>query len=81
MDSRRARDRRPRHRPGAEAPEAGTGAAEPPGRSALQKTPQKLVGRGSREGFDDDAEVDRVLLAKEFSGLLQVDVDDDEASS
>jgi len=72
--------------PEADVPEAvdpeaaGSPPAEPPP-SALQKTPQKLVGRGSREGFDDDAEVDRVLLAKEFSGLLQVDVDDDEGSS
>jgi hypothetical protein len=49
--------------------------------SALKKEPQKLVGSGSGEGFDDDAEVDRVLLAKEFSGLLQVDSDDDEGSS
>ena len=35
----------------------------------------------SRKGFEDDAEVDRVLLAKEFSGLLQVDSGDDEESS
>ena len=54
--------------------------AEPPP-SALKKEPQKLAGKGRREGFDDDAEVDRVLLAKEFSGLLQVDSDDDEGSS
>ena len=32
-------------------------------------------------GYDEDAEVDRVLLAKEFSGLLQVDSDHDEGSS
>jgi len=31
--------------------------------------------------LDADAEVDRVLLAKEFSGLLQVERNDDEASS
>jgi predicted regulator of Ras-like GTPase activity (Roadblock/LC7/MglB family) len=29
---------------------------------------------------DDDSEVDRILLAKEFAGLLQVPKDDDEAS-
>jgi hypothetical protein len=29
---------------------------------------------------DEDAEVDRILLAKEFAGLLQVPKDDDEAS-
>jgi hypothetical protein len=31
--------------------------------------------------LEDDAEVDRVLLAKEFSGLLQVDSGDDEETS
>jgi hypothetical protein len=31
--------------------------------------------------MDSEAEVDRVLLAKEFSGLLQVDGDDDETRS
>ncbi len=53
--------------------------------SALKKEPQKLVGSvgGSdaappSPAFDNEAEVDRVLLAKEFSGLLQVDSDDDE---
>lgn len=48
--------------------------------SQLSKEPKKLAG-GAGTGFDDDAEVDRVLLAKEFSGLLQVDSDDDEGSS
>jgi hypothetical protein len=52
-------------------------AAEEAGRST---EPKKLVGSAG-PGFDDDAEVDRVLLAKEFSGLLQVDTDDDEGSS
>jgi hypothetical protein len=65
--------------------------AEPPpsAPSALKKEPQKLVGsvggpdadRVLARGFDDEAEVDRVLLAKEFSGLLQVDSDDDEGSA
>lgn len=65
---------------GLDVPSQGlSGPEQPP--SALKKEPQKLVGSGSREGFDDDAEVDRVLLAKEFSGLLQVDSDDDEGSS
>jgi hypothetical protein len=70
------------------------GAAEAPGPaepmpSALKKEPQKLVGQvGGPDaasepagGFEDEAEVDRVLLAKEFSGLLQVDSDDDEGSA
>jgi len=67
-----------------EAPEPGE-----PMPSALKKKPQKLVGSvGGPDagptpagGFDDEAEVDRVLLAKEFSGLLQVDSDDDEGSA
>lgn len=34
----------------------------------------------SRQGKEDDSEVDRILLAKEFAGLLQVPKEDDEAS-
>ena len=41
--------------------------------------PKKLAGVD--EGSEDESEVDRVLLAKEFSGLLQVHNDDDEGSS
>ena len=52
---------------------------DPP--STLGKEPRKLVGSGGGQGYEDDAEVDRVLLAKEFSGLLQVDSDRDEGSS
>ena len=61
--------------------DAGNSAAPEEAPSALKKKPQKLVGKGGGSGFDEDAEVDRVLLAKEFSGLLQVDSDDDEGSS
>jgi hypothetical protein len=60
------------------APDAGHLTATP---TTLGKEPRKLVGSGGGEPFDDDAEVDRVLLAKEFSGLLQVGSDDDEGSS
>ncbi|HET6714136.1 MAG TPA: hypothetical protein VFI59_10550 [Actinomycetota bacterium] len=49
--------------------------------STLKKKHRKLAGTGGDLGFDEDAEVDRVLLAKEFSGLLQVDSEDDEGSS
>ena len=52
------------------------------------KKPPKLVGGAgepltdeAEEPAGDDAEVDRVLLAKEFSGLLQIDGDGDEGSS
>jgi hypothetical protein len=60
--------------------------AEPPsdlphqGTSHLGKEPMKLVG-GAGTPPEEEVEVDRVLLAKEFSGLLQVDMGDDEASS
>ena len=46
--------------------------------SALKKEPPKLVGQGEGSGLEDESEVDRVLLAKEFSGLLQLGSDDDE---
>jgi hypothetical protein len=48
--------------------------------SALGKEPKKLVG-GAGGPEEEETEVDRVLLAKEFSGLLQVDLGDDEVSS
>jgi hypothetical protein len=48
--------------------------------SALQREPQRLAGAGEAS-TEDDSEVDRVLLAKEFSGLLQMDLGDDEGSS
>lgn len=49
--------------------------------TTLSKEPKKLVSSGDDEPPDDDSEVDRVLLAKEFSGLLQMDSGDDEDSS
>jgi hypothetical protein len=51
--------------------------------TALKREPQKLAGGdgGSDDDSEDESEVDRVLLAKEFSGLLQVHNDDDEGSS
>ncbi len=61
----------------APAPPATSEAAEPPG-SALQKEPKKLTG-GLGGVVEEETEVDRVLLAKEFSGLLQMDSGDDEA--
>jgi hypothetical protein len=36
---------------------------------------------GAAESADDPSEIDRVLLAKEFSGLLQLESDDDEVGS
>lgn len=52
--------------------------ATPP--SALKREPQRMVGSAGA-GDGDDSEIDRVLLAKEFSGLLQLDSDDDEDNS
>jgi hypothetical protein len=49
--------------------------------SGLKKEPQKLASAATGGGGNDEVEVDRVLLAKEFSGLLQVDSADDEESS
>jgi len=65
-----------------DGPVGGSGeAADATAASALTKEPKKLVSAGTEGGGEDDAEVDRVLRAKELSGLLQVDSDDDEASS
>lgn len=60
-----------------ETPAEGPGAVP----STLKKEPPKLVGQSAGSGVDEESEVDRVLLAKEFSGLLQLDSDDDEGSS
>lgn len=49
--------------------------------TALKKEPQKLMSSGPEEPGGEGAEIDRVLLAKEFSGLLQLDSDADEGSS
>jgi hypothetical protein len=59
-------------------PSLGPEATEPPG-SALGKEPKKLAG-GLGGVVEEETEVDRVLLAKEFSGLLQMDSGDDEVN-
>jgi hypothetical protein len=45
--------------------------------SSFPRAPQKLVGDGTPS---EPSEIDRVLLAKEFGGLLQADSEADEAS-
>ena len=55
--------------------------APEPERSLLGKEPMKLVGGAGTPPEEEEVEVDRVLLAKEFSGLLQVETGDDEAST
>jgi len=71
-------------------PPAGPAADDAPGSSdeSPKEDPEKPDERSDEEDdkqphveLDADAEVDRVLLAKEFSGLLQVDSGDDEATS
>jgi hypothetical protein len=54
---------------------------EPEVVTALSKEPKKLVSAPSEGTDEEEGEVDRVLLAKEFSGLLQMDSGDDEDSS
>jgi len=67
-------------RPIREGQEGDQGSAADAAAGALQREPQRLAGTGDAE-TGDDTEVDRVLLAKEFSGLLQMDLGDDEGSS
>jgi hypothetical protein len=62
------------------------GVATPAGEAdtpvtALKREPEKLMSSGPAGGGEEGAEIDRVLLAKEFSGLLQLDSDGDEGSS
>ncbi|HEX6131940.1 MAG TPA: hypothetical protein VF044_09420 [Actinomycetota bacterium] len=57
----------------------GTSAPPGPG-SSLQREPRTLAGAAGRAD-EDEAEIDRVMLAKEFSGLLQADADGDEETS
>jgi hypothetical protein len=65
----------------AAASDAGSPVAPEGPVSGLRREPQQLAGGGSQTGAGDDVEIDRVLLAKEFSGLLQLDSDGDEESS
>lgn len=76
-----APERSPSPETGEDPPDEGVpdGLEEPPA-TGLKKEPQRLIGSGS-EGREDETEVDRVLLAKEFFGLLQLRSPDDEADS
>jgi len=49
--------------------------------SSLRREPQRLVGAGEGGQEEGAGEIDRVMLAKEFSGLLQLEADADEDSS
>jgi hypothetical protein len=67
--------------PGSGEPEAAAGPADeheldlPP-----EVQPEVTSPPETQEGNEDESEVDRILLAKEFAGLLQVPKEDDEAS-
>jgi hypothetical protein len=66
--------------PAAEAVVAPPADAETPV-TALKREPEKLMSSGPAGEGEEGGEIDRVLLAKEFSGLLQLDSDGDEGSS
>ena len=53
---------------------------EPEGAPAARDDEPAERGAKARGGKEDESEVDRILLAKEFAGLLQVPREDDEAS-
>ena len=69
------------------APDASGSSDEVPGKKDAKKPdkrsdkPDKKDDKQPSMELDADAEVDPVLLAKEFSGLLQVESGDDEATS
>jgi hypothetical protein len=65
----------------AEAPAEAPSETRKGKASGLKKKPEKLMSSGAETGEEEPAEIDRVLLAKEFSGLLQLDSDGDEGSS
>ena len=61
--------------------EARAPAPEASRRRRSRRSRRSCSASAVRTGDDEETEVDRVLLAKEFSGLLQLDSDDDEGSS
>jgi hypothetical protein len=73
----------------AAAPDAGEGAPEPRSEPHAEPQPEQVATSGvqedrlmgDQEPTEDGGEVDRVMLAQEFSGLLQMGQGDDEGSS
>jgi hypothetical protein len=64
---------------GTDEPAAGPAdEGEPDGEEGDEPTTEDTPE--AQEGKQDESEVDRILLAKEFAGLLQVPREDDEAS-
>jgi hypothetical protein len=69
-------------RAGADPSESGSDPGAPAGGSEPADPPDPETDAPERaEGREDEPEVDRILLAKEFAGLLQVPKEDDEAST
>ena len=67
---------------GSDPSEAGSDPGARAGGSEASPRPDPEDETPSRaQGREDEPEVDRILLAKEFAGLLQVPKEDDEASS
>lgn len=66
--------------PAADAVASPEAEAETPV-TALKREPEKLMSSVQAGGEEEGGEIDRVLLAKEFSGLLQLESDGDEGSS
>jgi hypothetical protein len=78
-----AQETQPAEEATAEAGDAPAPQKEDPA-SALAREPQRLVSSESAtEGgeAEEPGEIDRVMLAQEFSGLLQMDSDGDEDNS
>jgi hypothetical protein len=76
-----------------EAPDDAVAAEAPPGDEVTSTPPPEVADPPAaepdppadevpeaQEGKEEEPEVDRILLAKEFAGLLQVPREDDEAS-
>jgi hypothetical protein len=70
--------------PEAESPDGETpfaeGDADEPEGSEAPEGPDASEASEALEGKEEESEVDRILLAKEFAGLLQVPREDDEAT-
>jgi hypothetical protein len=77
-------DKRDKDDKGSKSDKGSKGEARPEPEPHPESRSQPMpatADRGPEGPPEDDAEVDRVLLAKEFSGLLQVDSGDDEETS
>jgi hypothetical protein len=67
--------------PSPEPERAGEGPPGEPEPAAPPESPRPAANSAeAKDGNEDESEVDRILLAKEFAGLLQVPKEDDEAS-